>query len=183
MIDKKRAFTLVEIIIGVIIFSILLLVVMNVFISGMKGSQKSLTHQDNMEAANILMAQIEYDLSRATKIEYPDWNETRPEAQWKFEGENGESIIYTYDITGNGIDGVHRNVFGYNIDSPINHYFAKGHTINISFTHYALKAGGGKNKDLLADKHGMWVDLEVGDPKGNAASFTMNKLIVVRKPF
>ncbi len=179
MINKKKAFTLVEITIGIFIFSILLLVVMNVFSSGMKGSQKALSHQDNMEAANILMAQIEYDLSRATKITFPDWNDTQSEAQWKFESEDGKEVTFFYEKSS---EGVHRNVTGDGI-APINYYFAKGHTVNISFTHFAVDAGGGNNDDLLVEKHGMWIDLEVGDPKGKYPSFTMNKLIVVRRPF
>lgn len=181
MIYKKKAFSLVEITIGVLIFSIMLIVVMNVFSSGMKGSRIALTHQDNMEVANLLMAQIEYDLLKTTKIEYPKRNETKSEAQFKFEGEDGKTITFSYDMTDNGIDGVHRNVFENN--SSLDYYFAKGHTINIKFTHFAVDAGGGSNNDLLSDKHGIWIDLEVGDPKESVASFTMNKLIVVRCPF
>ena len=177
----KKAITLVEVLISIFIFLLILVSVMNLFSSGIQGSQKSLTHQDNMQTANILMAQIEYDLLRATEIVYPEINDKQKEANWKTITNDGKEISFVYDTINKGIEGVHRNVTGYNIASPIDQFFAKDHVINLSFTHFVVNAT--QNNGMLNDKHSMWVELEIGEKNGKVATFTMNRLISVKKPF
>ena len=77
----------------------------------MKGSVNALTHQDNMEAANILMSQLEYDLIKATEIKKPDWNKKDNTAQWIFSSKSSLGDI-AFDYGTNSSDGVHRMVNG-----------------------------------------------------------------------
>ena len=84
MISRKKAVTLAEVIIGIVLSALIIIGVMRVFTSGMRGSTKGLAHQANMETASILMAQIEYDLLRATEIKSPAQNSKDDGASWKF---------------------------------------------------------------------------------------------------
>ena len=181
--NNKKAVTLVEISIGIVIFSILLVGILNLFTSGLKGSAKALTHQDNMETANILMAQIENDLSKATEIEFPSWYHESKNAQWKYQGNRAEEeILYTYDYTEGDLKGVHRKVKGKGID--IENYLAKDHIIDLKFKHFVIEAGKGKDNTFDNERHGIWVDLTVySKDKNEKDSFTMRRLISVKKPF
>ena len=189
MIINKKAVTLVEILIGVILSSILIIGVLNLFTSGIKESAKSLTHQDNMEAANILMTQIEYDLLRATRILNPSWNNEDVGASWIFDSKSSElgEITFTYDYADPKV-GVHRHVEGRTTN--IDNYFAKGHFVDLKFKHFAVDAGKGEKDDFIIEKHGMWVDLTVyskdvkpEEKNKDKDAFTMRRLIVVRRPF
>ena len=84
MKKSKSAITLIEMSIAIVLAFILLSVVLKIFSSGMKESANALTHQDNMETANILMSQIEYDLIKATAIQSPNCNEKSNNAKWLF---------------------------------------------------------------------------------------------------
>ena len=185
---KKKAVSLIEVLIGVILSSILLVGVMNLLTSGLKDSAKSLTHQDNMETANILMSQIEYDLSRATEIINPDWNDEGNGALWVFDSNSVDSgrMIFSYDYA-DPQKGVHRHVEGNKI---FDNYFAKGHFVELKFKHFSVDAGKGVKEDFIIEKHGMWVDLTVyskditeANKEKDKEAFTMRRLIVVRRPF
>ncbi|MDD2623700.1 MAG: type II secretion system protein, partial [Candidatus Riflebacteria bacterium] len=79
----KKGLTLIEICIGVVIVSLLMVTVMKLLGTGMSGSQKGLSHLANMEAASILMSQIEYDLMRAYELTDPPVGEKSISARWK----------------------------------------------------------------------------------------------------
>lgn len=178
---NKSAITLVEMSIAVVLAFLLLAGVLKIFSSGMKGSAKALTHQDNMETANILLGQIEYDLQKATKIINPDWNEEGVGAQWIFDSKSSdEKLVFTYDLVPCSLDGVHRFVKGNNINE--NNYFAKGHPVKLNFTHIVVSSGE-SNDDSLTEKHGMLVEIEVGSQKGDVATYTLKRLINVRSPY
>ena len=173
---KKQAFTVIEITIGVLLFSVILIGILNLFSSGMKGSARNLTHQDNMEAANLLMNQIELDLSKATEI-------CSPENEWKSvineNNTNKIDISYKYiPHSANPNDGIDR-IFK-NKNKETESHLAKGHPVKLEFTHYASST---VENDTFVEKHAMWVELEVGSQNNDVASFSINKLIVFRKPF
>ena len=132
MRKNSKAFTLVEVIIGVVLTAVLLIGVMNIFSSGMKGSTKGLAHQANMETASILMAQIEYDLLRAYLIKSPD-NKTKDDAaSWVFnqEDSSGKPLAVVVNYTKNA-EGIVRNVVSEKDNSQIsNNVFAKGFDVN-----------------------------------------------------
>lgn len=180
---SKKAVSLIEITICIIISALLLIGILNLLSSGMKGSAKALTHQDNMEAANILMRQIEYDLSRASEIISPARNKTEKEANWVLkyiEGGQEKTITYMYNTESSSTlfppyNGIKR-VVDKTGESSRKSYLAKGHPIKLTFTHYASGTAD-------FEKHGMWVELEVGSQRNDVATFSLNKLIAVKKPF
>ena len=181
--NNKKAVSLIEVVIGIILSTLLLIVVLNLFSSGMKGSAKALTHQDNMEAANILMRQIEYDLSRASEIMSPARNKTEKEANWVLkykEGGQEKTITYMYNVESNSTlfppyNGIKR-IIDKTGEGSKDSYLAKGHPIKLTFTHYASGTAD-------YEKHGMWVELEVGSQRNDVATFSLNKLIAIKKPF
>ena len=181
--NNKNAVSLIEIAICIVLSTLLLIGILNLLSSGMKGSAKALTHQDNMEAANILMRQIEYDLSRATEIMSPARNKTEKEANWVIkykEGGQEKAITYMYNVESNstlfppykGIKRIVDNTGEGSKDS----YLAKGHPIKLYFTHYASGTAD-------FEKHGMWVELEVGSQRNDVATFSLRRLIAIQKPF
>ena len=180
---NKKAVTLIEISICIVLSTLLLIGILNLFSSGMKGSAKALTHQDNMEAANILMRQIEYDLSRATEIMSPARNKTEKEANWVIkykEGGQEKAITYMYNVESNSTlfppyKGIKRIVDNTGEDSK-DSYLAKGHPIKLFFTHFASGTAD-------FEKHGMWVELEVGSQRNDVATITLKRLIAIQKPF
>jgi hypothetical protein len=135
----------------------------------MKNSSKTLTHQDNMEAANILMSQIECDLQRATEIKHPGWNDTDNVANWVFQNKN-VNITYNYDGA-TGSEGIRRIVN--DNGKTMNTVFSKGHPVKIKFTHYAKPTSIEKGNVKNFEKHGMWVEIEVGSKNKDIPPFTL----------
>ena len=166
MMNKKtRAVTLIEVIIGIVLSALIIIGVLNIFSSGLKGSTKGLAHQANMETASILMAQIEYDLLRATSIKSPDKNSSDDAASWRFyyaASGQGYPVTVTYS---KGSDGIIRNVVDDKDNKTIsNNVFAKGHDTKIKFLH--LKTVSSKEKRT-----------------GEIETFTLNRLIMIRNQY
>ena len=190
---NHKALSLIEITIGTFLAFILLGSVLKVFSSGIKGSTKNLTHQDNMETANILMSQIELDLLKANEIKTPGWNQEDNNAQWAMSSSSSlGNITFTYDYVPNSPIGVHRLVKGNNIEE--NHYYAKDHIVNLNFTHLVINSNNtgindennnsnnnnNINDNLLIEKHAMWVEIEIGSTKGDVATYTLKRLITLK---
>lgn len=186
MKKSRKAFSLVEITVGVIIAAVLLTVLMKLLTSGMKGSTKGIAHQANVEAASILMSQIEYDLLRASEIESPELNGSDTEAKWKFYyagSGSGTPVTVVYEAYAGG--GASRKV---TMDSKTQEtILAKGHDVKLLFTHFMATPAPSKYSKLGAKylrRHAMWVELTVStkhDKKvGEKETFTLKRLIVVR---
>lgn len=186
MKKSKRAFSLVEITVGVIIAAVLLTVLMKLLSSGMKGSTKGIAHQANVEAASILMSQIEYDLLRATEIVSPVNTESDSTACWKLynaSSKTGSPVMVTYAT--NVSSGVDRKI---NIEGSIqNSTLAKGHNVSLKFTHFKATPAADKYRKLgekYLIRHAMWVELTVStknDKKvGENETFSLKRLVVVR---
>ncbi len=183
MYNKTRAVTLIEVIIGIVLSALIIIGVLNIFSSGLKGSTKGLAHQANMETASILMAQIEYDLLRATSIKSPDKNTSDDSASWKLyyaASGKGYPVTVTYS---KGSDGIIRNVVDEKENKTIsNNVFAKGHNTKINFLHLKYKVGN----DKKIQKQGMWVELTVSSKEkktGDIETFTLNRLIMIRNQY
>ena len=182
MMKNKKAVTMIEVTIATIISALLIIGLMNIFSSGMRGSAKGLAHQANMETASILMAQIEYDLLRAYLIKSPD-NKTRDDASsWEFKQEDSSgkpfSALVNYTKTPEGIV---RNVVNLKDNNQIsNTVFAKGFDVNLSFLHIKFNVSNEKRK---RKRHGMWVELTVSSKEkktGQIESFALKRLILTR---
>ena len=182
---NKRALTLVEISIGIVITSIIIIVIMNVFKAGMTGSSKGMAHQENMETASILMSQIEYDLLRSYSISYPQNGSEEDGAKWDFyyggSESNKASVDYSFEN-----NAVARKVTSYKDDGSSGKvektYFARDRKVDLKFLHLVFEVGSGK---VSKKRHGMWVELTVSSKDnrngGNNEPFTLNRLIIVRK--
>lgn len=184
MIINKKAVTLVEISIGVILSALLIVGIMNLFSSGMKGSVKGMAHQANMETASILMSQIEYDLLRCVKISQPEANleEDFDKAIWEFfnvVSGNREYATVTYTRLENGM-GVEREVKP-SSGKPFRTVFAKDRKVELSFKHVKANLG---SQEVPIYRHGMLVGLTVSSKdnrnSGNNEPFTLKRLIIIR---
>ena len=179
----KKAITLVEILIAVVICATLFAGLMKLLSSGMKGSTKGLAHQANMEAATILMSQIEYDLLRTSSLEIPPVNEKADTASWHFYN-NG--ILSEVKYTKNLSSGVDRAVKAPNGKTQ-EFTFAKGLDVDISFYHFVFTSVPKKYFDLgkiYRKKHAIWVELIVSNKQnkkvGEVETITLRRLVVVK---
>lgn len=184
MNHKKSAVTLIEIIIVVILSSVIILAVMNLFSSGMKGSAKGLAHQANMESASIIMSQIEYDLLRAVSFSKPDpgVNEDSNIAIWDFcygtsNSDNPSTVTYSQTNDGLGVSREVKMPDG-KVQKTI---LAKSQKVNLIFKQFNFNTG---SKKYPVYKQGMLVEVTVSskDNKkvGTNESFSLKRLIVVR---
>ena len=174
----KKAITLVEMSVAIILAFVLLASLLNIFSSGIKESTNALTHQDNMETANILMSQIEYDLNKATEIKNPTRNLDSDSGEWLFTSKSSlGDMSFSYDYIPDV--GVHRVVKGNNNYREDN-FFANGHPVNLKFTHIVVNSDD-KNDNIVQDKHAMWVELVVGSQKNDVASFSIKRLVVLNQ--
>lgn len=181
---KRKAVTLIEVIVVVVLSSLIIIALMNLFSSGMKGSAKGLAHQINMESASIIMSQIEYDLLRATSISKPDANvnEDFDTAIWNFyyaASGSGKPSTVTYTKMLND-SGVCREVKmdGGKVQKTV---FAKLQKVDLKFKHFRFNTGSEK---YPVYKHSMLVEVTVSSKDsvrgGTNEPFTLRKLIVIR---
>jgi type II secretory pathway component PulJ len=180
-----RAFTIVEILIGVFIASLIIVGLMNLFNVGIKGSSKGMAHLENMETAYILMSQIEYDLLRSYNITDPQSGSEDNGAKWDFwygnSDSNKASVDYSYEN-----DAIARKVTIYKLDGNIGNiektYFCKGYKVDLKFLHHVFEISSSK---FSKKRHGMWVELTVASKDnrngGKNEPFTLKRLIIVHK--
>lgn len=169
----KHGVTMIEIVIGVLIISILMAVVMNVLGAGMRGSTRGMAHLTNMEAAAVLMSQIEYDLLRADKLLDPAPGMADGVARWDIlttAGSGKGTVIY--NLLDNGIE---RKLDAGSTDQK--YVYCKGLDVKLSFRHVNFTGAAGSGS-----KAGMWVELSVATPKkiGSSEEFKMKRLILCR---
>ena len=184
MIFKRKAVTIIEVVVVVVLSSMLILGIMNIFSSGMKGSAKGLAHQVNMESASIIMSQIEYDLLRSTSISKPEsgLNEFFDTAIWNFyygASGSGKPSTVTYLKNSNGL-GVCREVKmdGGKMQKTI---LAKLQKVDLKFRRFTFNTG---SKNYPTYKDTMLVEVTVSSKDsargGTNEAFTLRRLIVVR---
>lgn len=171
MKQRQRGVTLIEVAIGSFIISLLMAAVMNLFGAGMRGSTKGMAHLTNMEAAAVLMSQIEYDLLRAVKVLDPAPGASDKVARWEILTDTGNGTII-YNLLDNGIE---REFDGTSDDNK--HVYCKGLDVKLAFSHVTFAASPGSG-----NKAGMWVEISVATPKkgGSSEEFKMKRLILCR---
>jgi hypothetical protein len=157
---NRRAITLIEVIMGVLIGSLLLAGVSRMFLSGLKISQKGSSHLTNVQAAAILLNQIEEDLEMATEL--PSLETPVDSIQFKVAGvaENqpqiGTSTI-DYSSPPEGL-GYSRTILEYGDTTPRTHVFCQGLLVRVRFESLVLP-GPPPQKSFM-------VDVSVKSPKG-----------------
>ncbi|HNX75875.1 MAG TPA: prepilin-type N-terminal cleavage/methylation domain-containing protein [Candidatus Rifleibacterium sp.] len=171
MKQRQQGVTLIEVAIGSFIISLLMASVMNLFGAGMRGSTKGMAHLTNMEAAAVLMSQIEYDLLRAVKLLDPAPGASDKVARWEILTDSGNGTII-YNLLDNGIE---REFDGTSDDNK--HIYCKGLDVKLAFSHVTFAASPG-----AGNKAGMWVEISVATPKkgGSSEEFKMKRLILCR---
>jgi competence protein ComGC len=172
--QKKRfikGFTLVEMSVGLLAASLIVVTIMKLFSSGMTGSQKGLSHLANMEAANILMSQLEYDLTRAREITDPEVGGKSASARWVMISDKAEEAVITYQI----IDKCVKRTL---VEGTKNQDYTYCKGLHTDITFERVKFVDDKTK---IEKEGMWINLKVSAPKkgvGELEEFSLKRLIM-----
>lgn len=132
---KKTGFTLIETVIGILIGSILILALSKFLSSGLKSFQKGSSHLTNIQAAALLMAQIEQDLSMATRIIPTDGNDKLQVEIAEISESAGKltasSIYYQPEPQNMGYQRTVTSLDGTN--SQLRHVFCKDVNVTIEF--------------------------------------------------
>lgn len=163
----KKGISVVEIVIGLIILSILLIVLMNLMTTGVRGASKGITHLGLMESSSILMAQIEYDLLRAYQID-PSFI-AGINARWGILTPGGSAII-TYNLLTNGVER--------RLDEPSGsqqYVFLKDTKVDISFESFSFADTPNQTQRVA-----ILVSLKVSSherAQGNSEEFSLKRLI------
>ncbi len=169
----RGGLTMIEIVIGVLIISIIMAVVMNLFGAGLRGSTKGMANLTNMEAAAVLMSQIEYDLLRASRITDPSPDSSDKVARWELPDDDGSGVgTVIYNLLANGIER--------QLDSGTGsqkHVYCKGLEVSLLFRHV-----GFNDAARGTQKTGMWVELSVASSRksNNNEEFKMKRLILCK---
>lgn len=86
----KKGFTLIELLVGMLIFIIVIVVVLNLFMTGLKGQRKVIAQQDVQDNARYLLGFIakELRMSRIMSVS-PD--------SLQIERHDGTEVVYTFN--------------------------------------------------------------------------------------
>ncbi len=169
----RKGITLAELAIGLVIVGIIFTAVFNVFSIGLRGSNKGMAHLTIMEGAAILLAQIEYDLLRATVVNDPPAGASDKDARWEIllDDSSGKGIIM-YNLLDEGIERT--------IDAggkQHKYIYCRGLKVALKFQHVTLPDPANAQKRV-----GMWVELLVEAPEKFATEekFSMKRLIICK---
>lgn len=171
--SRRIGLTMIEIVIGALIISIIMAVVMNMFGAGLRGSTKGMANLTNMEAAAVLMSQIEYDLLRASRLIDPLPDSSDKVARWELLSDDGSGNgTVIYNLLANGIER--------QLDSGSGsqkHVYCKGLEVSLLFRHVCFNDTGKGTQ-----RSGMWVELSVASAKksNNNEEFKMKRLILCK---
>jgi len=168
---RRKGVTLVEICIGVVILSLVMTGVMRMFAGGIRGSQQGMAHLTNMQTAAIIIAQVEYDLMRATELNDPPVNTTETAARWKIKSEDGSSSTVIYNLLPDGLERQENN----STSGDKKHVFGKGLNLKLQFRHLEFVITGEKKK-----KEGMLIDLKVASDKNSNEEFHIRRMVVAK---
>lgn len=168
---RRKAITLVEICIGALILSLVMTAVMRMFAGGLKGSNKGMAHLTNMQTAAIIMAQIEYDLLRATEINDPPVDTSETAARWQFVNEDGSDSTVIYNLLPDGLERNENN----SVSGKKTHIFGKGLNLKMNFRQLEFINAGEKQS-----KKGMWIDLKVASDKDSNEEFRIKRMVVCK---
>ncbi len=146
---QRRAFTLVETLVAIVVGTLLFLGTLRMFTSGMSSSQKGAGHLTNMGAAAVLLAQLEDDFQQAVKINGPARGETAENASVDIVNpENGGTTTIVYQATPGAGGGYQREIGG---GSGGSHTFCRGLGVECKIARVEVPAGSGRE--------GVWVVL------------------------
>lgn len=170
---RRNGITLLELVIGLVIVSIIFVVVFNIFSVGVRGSNKGVAHLTIMEGAAILLSQIEYDLLRASLLQDPSPGAADKNARWKMLLDDpADSGTIMYNLLDHGVE--RSLVVG---SDHHKHTYCRGLKVDLQFRHVSLPDPANS-----LQKVGMWVELSVVAPEkfGTTEKFSMKRLIICK---
>lgn len=172
----RNGVTVVEAAIGIIITSLVIIMLLNFYSQGVKGSRRGIEHLNNMGIASILMSQIEYDLMRASRIVSPLPGQSKKSAIWQFPSDStGEISTISYKLLPEGIERIESRP-----GDSRRYIFCKGRKVDLSFDNLEFSAA-----NVDKDKSGVLVALFVSSPPKpgeNPEEFQLIRLVSWRKP-
>lgn len=133
--NKASGITLIEMIVGILISSLLIGLAMNFLRFGISNSNKGINKLHDIGVLSILMSQIECDLLRATKIIYPKVGQSVNSTKIEFFSDShGNKGLITYTVSPTGI--------AREVKTPTKsqrYIFCKGQNVDLSFEKLNLK--------------------------------------------
>lgn len=137
---QRRAVTLVEITIGILIGSIVVLVATKLLSGGLRSSTKGSSHLSIIQATSILMSQLDEDMKRTMVIDFPTLNGKDVTTRLEVLERNAAGKLATATVTyqagpqGTGIVRRHDQGGG----TPSEHIFCRGFRVTPTFCHVGL---------------------------------------------
>ncbi len=166
---NRRAFTLVEICISVLLASIIIYAVTRLLSKGMETSTKGAAHLTNVQSTAILLSQIEDDIQRAVDLSAMGPGAAEPSAKIDIleespAGLTQAAIIYEREPTGRGMTRKRAPKTG----TPEEHTFCRDlMVLDNAFTRV----------DLPDNRMGFRVYLKIGTPPKGTEFFEVNRFI------
>ncbi|HOY67010.1 MAG TPA: prepilin-type N-terminal cleavage/methylation domain-containing protein [Candidatus Ozemobacteraceae bacterium] len=166
---KRRAFTLVEVAVSVLLASIIIYAVTRLFTKGMETSTKGAAHLTNVQSTALLLSQMEDDIQRAVDLSSmpPGAEEASAKVEILEESPSGlteTSIIYERDPSGRGMIRKRAPKTG----TPEEHTYCR----DLMILHHTFT-----RLDLPENRMGFRVYLKIGTfPKGTEV-FEVNRFI------
>ncbi len=144
-VSRSPGVTLIEIVFAIAIVLTVVLAISKLVTRGLKSSSKGAAHLTIVGSTGILLAQIEDDCRRATKIVNPPPGNPEPNIQMEIVAEDDGGALspmsITYDMGANGL-GMRRTrapiLANGTMGTMAEHDYCRGLTVAASFTHMVL---------------------------------------------
>jgi len=166
---KRRAFTLVEIAVSVLLASIIIYALSRLLSKGMETSTKGAAHLTNVQSTALLLSQIEDDIQRAVDFSSMSPGSEEPSAQLgileaETNGLEQTSIIYERPPSNRGLT---RKRIPKSGSSEEHVYCRELMVLDAKFTRV----------DLPESRMGFRVHLKIGTPPKGTEVFEVNRFI------
>ena len=171
--NTNAGITLIELVVGFTIASLIIAALMNFTSTGLRGTNKGMAHLSIMQSASILMAQIEYDILRASQVVSPAPGVAASAVQLRIltdDDEGRANVIYS-DIN----TGIERRFDNSTINNS--YIFCRDMQTTISFRQARFTDTINSTRTI-----GMWIELTVTAPEkfGTKEEFSMKRLIMCK---
>lgn len=169
---RRAGVTLIEMLIAVAIISVVIIGATRLLTRGLKTSSKGAAHLGLVGAMGSLMAQIEDDCKRATRIVNPPAGVAEPNTQLEIleEDDTGNpvavSITYDQTTTGLGIRRTHSKITGGTVGPMAEHTYCRGIKVVASFTQMVF----------ASDRCGMLISLHASTAN-DAERFSVQRFV------
>lgn len=171
--NTRQGLSMVEVLLGILIISVVFAIALNLTGSGLRGADKGMSHLVLMQSAAILMAQIEYDLLRASNILDPALGVTDTAARWELLTDDADGMgTVIYNQVSNGVE----RHFTTASDND-RYIYCKGLNVDLDFRHV-----GFPDTTNSSVKRGMLIKIKVlsAEKFGTTEEFKMKRLFICK---